>query len=1275
MPDLTFDDVCQFIKEDQPDLIDQADTLLGFLLIISPLVFLPSTALVTPALGLLGVKNELTKLGKYVYSKLTGKKHGNNLTKARRMEIAYGLICFTAFFEEADAALVGVKESLGVDSYQRLVLAQVKSRFKKTGSRQDLKESLDQGFQKYPVSLPHPLLSFEVYCEQQLTLLKGLSSGLLSFVQELPPWNKLANPEQWQIIQTIDELPERALNNFRLQYVELAMKYEEFYVWANLHEHKETRAHVAQMSNYLQKQIELQEITSDLVDVGFGRLHKVIKALPKEARAAKANRVLEELARRYRHEIDKPIIGKTESTDDQEQKLIFPANADIFIPQSFKLILYQGKQRLEDESTWQSLESRNDLGSVLLKYLSSPYSASTPLIILGHPGSGKSLLSKMLAARFFSPLYTPFLVNLRDIEADNDIVLQIEEQIRVDAREASWASLSDQLSQHPPLVILDGYDELLQASGKVFSGYLMKVQKFQESEQAIRQRVRCIVTSRITLIDKAQVPRNSVIIRLEEFDEGKKEKWTSIWNGANNRYFSENQTQPFKVPSRNLKISSLASQPLLLLMLALYDSDGNRLHKEGNLDQTILYHSLIHRFVKRERMKSVEFRALKTKELESEIDKDIERLGVAAIGMFNRRSLQIRSSQLNDDLAFFRLEKEIPESSGRKLSQADAVLGSFFFVYRSKSSYRAEPSQEYETESAFEFLHNTFGEFLTADFILRRLFAETQSLFKLRHDSDLLSELDRKLNDPNGFSASWFTSLMYTPLYTRPVVLEMLSEWLTHKLTAFKGTKANFLEEFDLVISNQINRLLNTTSFPTWMIEGGKTPFGNLPVIAYVAIYTVNLVTIRTIFSDEEYCFEDNARQSHDERAEIWTRLTHLWRSWFSIESLGGITAVMTGRRDKQKVLLRRRKSFALPPRTDRLDSILNISLAVGDETTAGIVGLALFDPYGVNTMDLFEVEHKLNAERLDLTLEIALRKLRFLYGSALSKEEQHRLFGEYFRLLANSKWSNFGILIDLMLLMREIGVKRYYSEFANEFFRRVDLEYMLSTSPQTALALFRLADKHDSPTVAVEYSKEFFKHIFKSDYLSQTHPKVAAETFRMARIVRSEEYLKNDAKGFLDRVLARRFSGIPVEVALQIIRFALPDETRFTRLYQLYLDEVISPKSLLGYAPEISVQVLKFAAEIGDQKYFYKYASEFLLKLPQKYLLAMPIEVAKEAVEVALQVENWNLVRPFFEVLPVYIRNSLHWKQASAQELLEMANLFRTIRDPAVVDRLMVEI
>jgi hypothetical protein len=166
----------------------------------------------------------------------------------------------------------------------------------------------------------------------------------------------------------------------------------------------------------------------------------------------------------------------------------------------------------------------------------------------------------------------------------------------------------------------------------------------------------------VTLIDKAAVPVGATIVRLLEFDQHQRECWSGIWNTTNAAYFRDTRIEKFALPNEKErgaeKILNLAEQPLLLLMLALYDSQGNQLRESRGLDRTKLYDSLLRRFVIRERSKEKGFNDAKPKELEKALSTEMQRLGVAALGMYNRRKVHILSPELDDDLSFFKLERE-----------------------------------------------------------------------------------------------------------------------------------------------------------------------------------------------------------------------------------------------------------------------------------------------------------------------------------------------------------------------------------------------------------------------------------------------------------------------------------------------------------------------------------------------------------------------------------------------------------------------------------------
>ena len=102
LQDLTFREVCKLLKRDDGSPIDAVDKLLGATIVLSVGVIGPQAL---PALGLLRAKDEITRLGKNLLEKVTSKKEADFIVRTEQMKIAYGLMCFTAFFEALDRLL------------------------------------------------------------------------------------------------------------------------------------------------------------------------------------------------------------------------------------------------------------------------------------------------------------------------------------------------------------------------------------------------------------------------------------------------------------------------------------------------------------------------------------------------------------------------------------------------------------------------------------------------------------------------------------------------------------------------------------------------------------------------------------------------------------------------------------------------------------------------------------------------------------------------------------------------------------------------------------------------------------------------------------------------------------------------------------------------------------------------------------------------------------------------------------------------------------------
>ena len=135
---------------------------------------------------------------------------------------------------------------------------------------------------------------------------------------------------------------------------------------------------------------------------------------------------------------------------------------------------------------------RSDLTEYLAGALTTPEARSAPLVVLGQPGAGKSVLTKVLAARLPASDFLPVRVLLREAPAEADIQDQIEYAIRAATGErADWPQVAREAGGSMPVVLLDGFDEMLQATGVSHSDYLVKVARFQLRKPAKGGLSRC----------------------------------------------------------------------------------------------------------------------------------------------------------------------------------------------------------------------------------------------------------------------------------------------------------------------------------------------------------------------------------------------------------------------------------------------------------------------------------------------------------------------------------------------------------------------------------------------------------------------------------------------------------------------------------------------------------------------------------------------------------------------------------------------------------------
>jgi hypothetical protein len=643
------------------------------------------------AMSLVDAQGGIVRLGRDVAAGLRDRLRGvTRADRTRRLEAAHTVLAVTAYFEAlADAPLPFALRDLQLTRRDQVRLA---------GGSAPTREFLAALLTVGPPR-PAPYLPYEDFLGALRRWYGQLSSRLAAYVRGLAVWDGLGDAERAQAERALGEdLCRDAGDRFEQLYARLAVEVPEFGFWSGRVEHQATRTEVRRALAGVESLLASLSSARPPVDV---------------ARA---------LSRAYRAALRRPILAE----GDAPAGMRLPSLEEGYLDPDFRVRAVAGESWPSDEAWWSEAPVRADLTEYLVGALTSPEATAAPLVVLGQPGAGKSVLTKVLAARLPAADFLPVRVVLREAPAEADVQDQVEVAIRAATGErAHWPDVARAAGGATPVVLLDGFDELLQATGVSQSDYLVRVSRFQRREADQGRPVVAVVTSRTAVANRARYPEGAVALRLEPFRTEQVDEWLGVWNRHNEGYLTSRglATLPAQVVARQ---QALAAQPLLLLMLALYDADANALQRGTGtgggcgggggpdasgggrpLDEAELYEELLAAFAGREVGKSGA--ALPEHEAAARVEQELQRLSLVAFAMVNRRRQWVTGDELDGDLAALLGRRETAAGDFRApLTQADVALGRFFFVQRAQAMREGTRLQTYE------FLHATFGEYLAA---------------------------------------------------------------------------------------------------------------------------------------------------------------------------------------------------------------------------------------------------------------------------------------------------------------------------------------------------------------------------------------------------------------------------------------------------------------------------------------------------------------------------------------------------------------------------------
>lgn len=794
-------------------------------------------------LSVFGMQSQLTRLGRELVRNVSDKRRGlSRFDRTQRIQAAHSVIVITAYFEALrDADLPFSLDQLELTKAEQVTLV-LDHPSRGSGAGELIGALLDTA-----IPLPTPQRPREDTIRELRSLYESLSFRLIQFVAGLSAWERRGSQDRTQFRHAVRAVPVAACERYEQLLRDLAAEFPEVANWANLLDHQATRHQVRELRTAL---AGLERLLLDISD------------------GAKPDERMVALTRAYRADLERPII----EPGDVPEGLRIPVLGDAYIDPRFRVADVPTGSTPSEDSWWDDVPIRDDMNGFLAGYLTSPLATQAPLLVLGQPGSGKSVLTRVLAARLPPSDFLVVRVVLREIPADMDLQDQVEQAIRrATGERLEWPTLVRSAGAALPVVLLDGFDEMLQATGVSQTDYLVKVRAFQQRELAQGRPVAAVVTSRITVANRARIPDETVAVRLESFSPSQVTEWLDMWRDTNDQYFHDRDMTA--LPARTaLNFRDLAEQPLLLLMLALYDADNNVLQDStSKFSRADLYDRLLMRFARREVAKAGEHYTAAN--LDKAVEDELLRLSIVAFAMFNRTSQFVTEADLDRDLAALQgnNRRRMGEVEGFRapLGAAERVLGEFFFIQESQA-FRGDHRLH-----TYEFLHATFGEFLVA----RHTWRVLNAMVAQEH-----AAADSPLGANPQDDRMLFALLSFAPLSSSPSVIEFITEFAGRASDTARQALAALLSKLCILAREGRDDRSHLDYEPR-----------RLPVPARHAIYTANLVILVVIAEAETRVTQ---LFGVTKPVDTWYAHAQLWRSQMRGSEYDGLVDLLAVRRD-----------------------------------------------------------------------------------------------------------------------------------------------------------------------------------------------------------------------------------------------------------------------------------------------------------------------------------------------------------------------------------------
>lgn len=841
-PPITFRGALQLLGRYERPWVDRLDNLLGGAILAAGVgLIAPPLSPVAPLWSWVDQKNEAAGLLRSGLDLIQSKI--SKLQGYERVELiaaAHTMIVLAACFDV-------LREALGPSADRAIALTEAEQEMLVARRWRDRDDDLIGMLYQAEVPMPTGARGFR----ENSRLIDDWAVGLFNRVGDF-----LAGLEARPAAIEYDSLAcaGQALDRYETYFLGLAAAVPDFWIWAQLDEHAATRTSV---------QSHLRAILD-----GQATALSRLEALLATTGPANADRRRDALWRANRMLLEQPIVRWSDTGD-----MSFPTVEECYVNPTCRVAVAGSTARPADESWWEGRLIQPAIDLMLTAHVTSFDAVRRPLLIFGHPGGGKSMLTKVLAARLPAESYTVARVPLRQVGANAPIHEQIRQAIDLSThgRARDWFELVDDDGDRIRVVLLDGLDELLQATTHDRSGFLQEVVEFQRAEAAQDRPVIVVVTSRTVVAERVDIPAGTPIAKLEEFDDAQIGQWLETWNRSNPRARRLTLRDVLAYPE-------LARQPLLLLMLAIYRTGIEASTETAGLPLTELYQRLLTRFAVREVSKQPAA-PQRGPALDEAVAHQLYRLSVAAVGMFNRGRQDITEDELGGDLAA--LEYAGAVTSDRHVL-GQRVLGEFFFVHSAEARLRLEPGS---VRRCYEFLHATFGEYLIASLVVGELAGVADASLggsrgAREPDDDLLHAL-----------------LSHRTMAARRPILDFAADLLTEMAEQERARIARTLE----TLIQRYDRRAEARRYPHYRPLRESN-------LRSLAAYSANLVLLRTMLDDQvplaALCPPDEAPTAR------WRATVTLWRAGLDADGWQATLDVVDRRGDE----IRRRHEVPPPP-------------------------------------------------------------------------------------------------------------------------------------------------------------------------------------------------------------------------------------------------------------------------------------------------------------------------------------------------------------------------